>query len=139
MNAMTTDDGKHAPTPEQLAGVIRGLDFACEYCDRTQAFDSARNIREAAAAIGLLRNSHATLLRERDELRRALEAQHKWSEALSNRIRDAVYASEELKDPLAFKYLDEDFFNGVAASYEDGYVAALTASADKADSKSGGG
>jgi hypothetical protein len=53
---------QHVPTPEQLAGVIRGLDNACKYCNSTSAFDSARNIREAAAAIGLLRASNEKLL-----------------------------------------------------------------------------
>jgi hypothetical protein len=67
----------------------------------------------------------AKALSQIEAMTKALKSQHEWSEKLAKRIRDAVYASEELKDPLAFNDLDEDFYNGIAASYEDDYLAAL--------------
>src|SRR5688572_23962954 len=55
----------------------------------------------------------------------ALKTQREWAEKLAARIRKAVHAFEELKDPLAFADLDEDFYNGIAASYQADYEAAL--------------
>lgn len=72
-----------------------------------------------------LATAHSALLTRVSELEAGLKRQHEWAEKLSKRIRDAVYASEELQDRLAFVDLDEDFYNGVAASYEAEYDALL--------------
>lgn len=62
---MTTDDGKHAPTAAELR------EFVCSVEGGPVPTTFPAHVYWKAIEARL--NSHATLLRERDELRRALE------------------------------------------------------------------
>lgn len=133
---MTTDDGKHALTLNDV-GVdseridkdtsqryftisARVYEFDCVLLDTLNCHHCLTEEEQQSVAEEFVRryNSHATLLRERDELRRALDkyGAHQPSCDKWETVGDQLY-----------------FHGGIACTC--GLDAALTASADRKDEK----